>query len=117
METVLEPGIPANDDIHTEGEKLTGFAGLFWATSMERLYQEAYQSLRHAAMAAAARGEIGTTPPLTRKEFIKSASFQTMTGPRALCLLAKVGMPFMFVMQMRTIPAAQVPKDIKLATG
>ena len=37
METVLEPAIPAENDIHTEGEKLTGFAGLFWATSMERL--------------------------------------------------------------------------------
>lgn len=115
MDTVLEPGIPADDDIHTEGEKLYGFPGMFWATSMERLYQEAQQSLRHAAMAAAARGQLGTTPPLTRKEFIKNASFQIMTGPRALCLLAKVGMPFMFVMQMRTIPAAQAPKGITLA--
>jgi len=116
METILEPGIPA-DDVHTEGENLTGYAGLFWATSMERLYQEALQSLRHAAMEAAARGQLGSTPPLTRKEFIKNASFQIMTGPRALCLLAKVGAPFMFVVQMRTIPAAQAPKGIKLAAG
>ena len=106
METLLEPAIPVdNDDVHSEGEKLFGFAGLFWAVSMQRLYQEAQQSMRHSAMIAAAQGQIGAVKPLTRKEFLKGATFQVMVSARGLCLLARVGMPFIFVMQMRELPA------------
>ena len=86
----------------TEGALLTGYPGLAWAIAMQRLYEEARQSVFNAG------GGI-----LTRKEFIKNAGFQIMAPARALCLLARAGMPFMLMMQTRTAPAK--PQGIQIA--